>query len=149
VQTPHLDALARDGVRFPNAFCPFPVCTPSRYSLLTGLYVHQHGGWSNKCTLAPHLPTFARSLRAAGYRTRAIGKMHFTPTYLDAGFDALELCEQDGDGRLDDDYHRELREHDLADLLDIQGVVTGCSSFRSLPATPISKTRQPITRCPH
>lgn len=120
IQTPHLDALAQDGVFFPNAYCPFPVCTPSRYSMLSGLYVHQHGGWSNKCTLPPHLPTFPKLLRQSGYKTHAIGKMHFTPTYLDTGYDRLELSEQDGDGRLDDDYHRDLKAHDLADLLDIQ-----------------------------
>lgn len=120
IQTPHLDAIAQGGVTFQNAFCSFPVCTPSRYSLLSGLAVHQHGGANNKCTLLPHLPTFPKTLREAGYRNRAIGKMHFTPTYLDAGFDALELCEQDGDGRWEDDYHRELRENGLADLLDIQ-----------------------------
>ncbi len=51
IQTPHLDALAADGVNYPNTICPFPVCTPSRYSLVSGLYVHQHGGWNNHCTL--------------------------------------------------------------------------------------------------
>ncbi len=106
-------------MRFPHSFCPFPVCTPSRYSLLSGLYVHQHGGWTNRCTLAPGIATFPRLLRAAGYRTHAVGKMHFTPTYLDAGFDHLELAEQDGEGRLDDDYHRELRDNGLLDALDL------------------------------
>lgn len=119
IQTPHLDALAQSGVRFDSAFCAFPVCTPSRYSLLSGLYVHQHGGASNRCTLAPHLPTFPRLLRAAGYKTHAVGKMHFTPTYLDVGFDRLELAEQDGDGRWDDDYHRDLKAHGLLDGLDL------------------------------
>ena len=119
LRTPHLDALASDAVRFANAFCPLPVCTPSRYSILSGLYVHQHGGWTNRCTLNPALPSFPRQLQRAGYRTRAVGKMHFTPTYLDAGFDALELAEQDGDGRLDDDYHRALRENGLADAVDV------------------------------
>src|SRR5919201_852778 len=39
VKTPHLDALARDGALFRNSFCTWPVCTPSRYSLLTGQVV--------------------------------------------------------------------------------------------------------------
>ncbi len=119
IRTPHLDRLAADGTRFENSFCAAGVCTPSRYSLLTGLYVHQHGGWTNRCTLAPGIDTFGRALRRAGYHTHAVGKMHFTPTYLDAGFDRLELSEQDGDGRLDDDYHRDLKEQGLVDLIDL------------------------------
>ncbi len=119
IKTPHLDRLAADAVRFDNSFCPYPVCTPSRYSLLSGLYVRQHGGWSNRSTLAPGIATFPRLLRDAGYRTKAIGKMHFTPTYLDVGFSEMALSEQDGDGRMDDDYHRELRAHDLVDADDI------------------------------
>ncbi len=119
LQTPHLDALSTDSVHYAKAFCTYPVCTPSRYSLLSGLPVRAHAGWDNHCTLAPHIPTFPRELRAAGYRTVAIGKMHFAPTYLDVGFDRMQLCEQDGDGRWDDDYHRELREAGRLDCLDI------------------------------
>ncbi|HEU5317637.1 MAG TPA: sulfatase-like hydrolase/transferase, partial [Chloroflexota bacterium] len=119
VKTPHLDRLARDGVWFPTTFCPLPVCTPSRYSLLSGLYVHQHGGWTNRCTLTPDIPTFPRRLREAGYRTRGVGKMHFTPTYLDVGFEALELAEQNGPGRYEDDYHRELMEAGLVPATDL------------------------------
>jgi arylsulfatase A-like enzyme len=119
VRTPHLDGLAADAVRFPLSFCSLPVCTPSRYSLLTGLYVHQHGGWGNRSTLPPGIDTFAKALRRAGYRTRAVGKMHFTPTYLDAGFDDLELAEQNGAGRYDDDYHRELMANGLVNAVDL------------------------------
>ena len=66
IQTPHLDALAAGGVRYDNSYCSYPVCTPSRYSLLTGLYVHQHFGWGNRSTLPPGLDTFPRALRRAG-----------------------------------------------------------------------------------
>ncbi len=120
VRTPHLDALAADGVRFDNCFCPFPVCTPSRYSMFSGMYVYEHGGSNNRCTLRPDIPTFPRALRDAGYRTAAVGKMHFTPTYLDIGFERMFLAEQDGDGRWDDDYHRELMQRGLIDLNDIE-----------------------------
>lgn len=119
VRTPHLDRLAGDAAYFANAFCPHPICTPSRYSLLSGLYPHQHGGRTNRSTLAPGIATFPRALRQAGYLTKAVGKMHFTPTYLDVGFSELELAEQAGDGRLDDDYHRELRDRGLLDLDDL------------------------------
>jgi arylsulfatase len=119
VQTPNIDALAADGVRYNNSFCPFPVCTPSRYSLLSSQYVRQHLGWTNHCTLPPAIPTFPRVLRDAGYRTTAVGKMHFTPTYLDVGFETMLLAEQDGPGRFDDDYHRWLHEEGLVDGIDL------------------------------
>ncbi|OLF14313.1 hypothetical protein BLA60_04040 [Actinophytocola xinjiangensis] len=119
VRTPHLDRLAADGVRYRDAYAPFPVCTPSRYSLLSGLHVRQHGGWTNHCTLAPGVETFPRALRGVGYRTAAVGKMHFTPTYLDVGYDHLALAEQHGPGRYDDDYHRELAAAGLAPVTDL------------------------------
>ncbi|MDQ1257540.1 MAG: Sulfatase protein, partial [Candidatus Hydrogenedentes bacterium] len=120
VRTPHIDALAANGVRFENSFCPYPVCTPSRYSLISGQYVHEHRGWSNHCTLPPGTETFPGILRKAGYRTKAVGKMHFTPTYLDVGFDELALAEQNGPGRWDDDYHRALRDAGLVDYNDLE-----------------------------
>lgn len=119
IDTPHLDRMADDGVLYTDAFCPLPVCTPSRYSLLTGLYVRQHGGWTNHCTLQPALDTFPKALRRAGYRTAAVGKMHFTPTYLDVGYDHMALAEQHGPGRYDDDYHRELRAAGLTPVVDL------------------------------
>ncbi|GAB3450795.1 sulfatase family protein [Actinophytocola sediminis] len=119
VRTPNLDRLAADGVRYRNAYCPFPVCTPSRYSLMSGLHVRQHGGWDNHCTLAPGIETFPKALRRAGYQTAAVGKMHFTPTYLDVGYDHMALAEQHGPGRYEDDYHRELVVAGLAPLTDL------------------------------
>ncbi len=124
IKTPHIDRLAADGIRYDNSFCPFPVCTPSRYSLLSGRYVHEHRGWTNRDTLAPSIATFPRILRTAGYRTKAVGKMHFTPTYLDVGFDEMVLAEQDGPGRWDDDYHRYLMRRGLVDRNDIEDQLT-------------------------
>jgi arylsulfatase A-like enzyme len=118
--TPHLDQLAKDGVLYRNSYCPLPVCTPSRYSLISGMYVHEHAGWSNHSTLNPAIETFPDVMRKAGYKTKAVGKMHFAPTYLDVGFDELVLAEQDGPGRWDDDYHRELMANNLADKIDLE-----------------------------
>jgi len=119
IKTPHIDALAADGVRYANSFCPYPVCTPSRYSFVSGLYVRQHLGGSNHCTLPAGLPTFPSALRQAGYKTKAVGKMHLTPTYADIGFDELLLAEQNGAGRYDDDYHRWLRDEGLGHFVDL------------------------------
>ncbi|MHC5056890.1 MAG: sulfatase family protein [Planctomycetota bacterium] len=119
IRTPALDALAAEGIVFENCFCSYPVCTPSRYSFLSGVYVHKHAGWTNRCTLSPEIDTFPKAMQRAGYSTAAVGKMHFTPTYLDVGFDRMLLCEQDGDGRWDDDYHRGLMRLGLADVDDL------------------------------
>ena len=119
VKTPNIDNLAKDGVLYTQSFCPYPVCTPSRYSFLSGLYVRQHLGGSNHCTLPAGLPTFPKLLREAGYRTKAVGKMHLTPTYADVGFDELILAEQNGVGRYDDDYHRWLKAEGLNNFVDL------------------------------
>jgi choline-sulfatase len=74
--TPNLDALAARGVRFTDASCPAPICTPSRMSLLTGRWPHEQACWTLEDTLASDLPTFAHGLGAAGYRTICVGRMH-------------------------------------------------------------------------
>ena len=119
LRTPHLDALGDDGVVYDRAYCVYPVCTPSRYSLLSGLHVHQHMGWSNHCTLPAGLPTWPGLLRDHGYQTCVTGKMHLAPTYLDVGFERMQLAEQNGPGRYDDDYHRWLRQHGVVDATDL------------------------------
>jgi len=119
IRTPNLDRLAHEGMIYTNHFCSYPVCTPSRYSLLCGRPVRRHHGWDNRSTLAPGIETFPRIMRRAGYRTDAVGKMHFTPTYLDVGFSRMRLAEQDGPGRFEDDYHEYLMQHGLLDRVDL------------------------------
>ncbi|HEX3813613.1 MAG TPA: sulfatase-like hydrolase/transferase [Mycobacteriales bacterium] len=119
VRTPALAELAADGVVYDAAFCAFPVCAPSRYSLLTGRTPRQHLCWRNDSTLPAGMDTFPRQLRNGGYRTAAVGKLHLTPAYLDVGFDRMTLAEQDGAGRLVDDFHRDLRRHGLIDRGDL------------------------------
>ncbi len=120
VRTPHIDAFAAEGTRYTNSFCAYPVCTPSRYSIFSGRYVHEHRGWTNHCTLPPGMATWPELLQDAGYRTACAGKMHFAPTYLDVGFAEMYLSEQNGPGRWDDDYHRILRDRDLIDANDLE-----------------------------
>jgi arylsulfatase len=119
IQTPSLDALAGDGVLYRNSYCVWPVCTPSRISLMTGQYVKQHGGRSNRSTVLPGTPTYATILRDAGYSTTAVGKMHFTPAYQDVGFDTMLLAEQNGRGRNVDDYHRHLKDEGILNSKDL------------------------------
>lgn len=85
-RTPHLDGLARSGVRFGSAYCANPVCTPSRASLLTGLYTHHHQTWSNAMPWPFEHKTAAHYFGRAGYMTALIGKMHFVDAQTH-GFD--------------------------------------------------------------
>ena len=64
--TPNLDALARRGVLFENAYCPAPQCVPSRMSFLTGQQPSSIRVWHNTHTLASDIPTFAHALGASG-----------------------------------------------------------------------------------
>lgn len=77
VQTPHMDRLAADGVMFDSAHCPFPLCGPSRFSMMTGHLASRIGAYDNGSELPASVPTFAHYLRARGYATCLIGKMHF------------------------------------------------------------------------
>jgi choline-sulfatase len=77
VKTPHLSRLADSGVLFENAYCNFPLCAPSRYSLLSGRLPSRIGAFDNACEFSATVPTVAHYLRQAGYRTCLSGKMHF------------------------------------------------------------------------
>jgi arylsulfatase A-like enzyme len=81
VATPHLDRLAREGVRCTRAYTASPWCLPSRASLITGLYPHHHRAYSNfrDCRLDPARPNLYNTLRAAGYATAHAGKCHYAP----------------------------------------------------------------------
>lgn len=75
--TPNLDRLAREGTRFAAHYCNSPVCTPSRQSFFTGQMPHMAGVTRLPTPLDPEKPTLAKQLKAAGYTTGVIGKMHF------------------------------------------------------------------------
>jgi N-acetylglucosamine-6-sulfatase len=80
VKTPNIDALARGGVRFANAFCTTSLCSPSRASILTGLYASRHGVRDNFTELPAQLPHWPGRLREAGYAAAYIGKWHMGET---------------------------------------------------------------------
>ncbi|MCC7494256.1 MAG: sulfatase [Fimbriimonadaceae bacterium] len=99
--TPHLDALAAAGTSFGHACCAFPSCSPSRTSILTGLYPHAHGTTSNvhealtpqppeswtpaqrahnaAFSVPPEVPTLPELLRQQGYHTAVAQKFHLAP----------------------------------------------------------------------
>ncbi|MEM7146762.1 MAG: sulfatase [Verrucomicrobiota bacterium] len=76
VETPNMDRLAEDGAFFENAFVTTSLCSPSRASILTGLYAHNHGVIDNYNPLPDNLVFFPQYLQAAGYNTAFIGKWH-------------------------------------------------------------------------
>jgi N-acetylglucosamine-6-sulfatase len=78
VRTPNIDRIASEGVRFRNAFCTTPLCSPVRACLLTGLHTHHHGilDNTNRSKQSHRLKTFPRALQRAGYDTAFIGKWH-------------------------------------------------------------------------
>jgi len=86
-QTPNLDRLAREGVRFRNAFVTMALCAPSRAAFLTGRYNHFNGIASNFRPFPATNVTHATLLRAAGYTTAYIGKWHMDSQRERPGFD--------------------------------------------------------------
>lgn len=84
IQTPHTDALAKQGIRFTNAFCTVSSCSPSRSVILTGLQNHANGMYGLQHTFhhfqsfdnIKSLPVF---LKEMGYRTARVGKYHLAP----------------------------------------------------------------------
>ncbi len=80
VQTPTLNFLAREGIFFDQAVCQAPMCVPSRYSMMLGLYPNQIGVFSNAKGLLDHeLPAIPlpQVLKDAGYQTAGFGKTHW------------------------------------------------------------------------
>ncbi|MEO1995761.1 MAG: sulfatase-like hydrolase/transferase [Planctomycetaceae bacterium] len=77
VQTPHLDSLAGQGVRFDAAYTNCPICVPARASLATGQYVHRIGYWDNAFPYEGRVRGWGQRLIEAGHEVDSIGKLHY------------------------------------------------------------------------
>ncbi len=76
IETPNLDKMAAEGAYLPNAFVTTALCSPSRASILTGLYAHKHQVIDNSNPVSPQLVLFSQYLQQVGYKTGFIGKWH-------------------------------------------------------------------------
>jgi arylsulfatase A-like enzyme len=108
LETPHLDALARDSVRLED-FLAAPTCSPTRAALMTGQHEFKVGithTISGRSVLKPGVPTLAEHFKAAGYRTGIFGKWHLGETYpsrpQDRGFDEVFIHLGGGIGQTPD-----------------------------------------------
>ena len=76
LKTPNIDRLAAEGVLFENMFCTTSLCSPSRATILSGLYAHSHGVTDNFTDYPAGLDSFPLRLQRAGYRTAYLGTWH-------------------------------------------------------------------------
>jgi arylsulfatase A-like enzyme len=74
--TPHIDRIAKEGMRFDNCFCTNSICAPSRATILTGLYNHKNGVRTLADNMDGRQQTFPKLLQAEGYQTAIVGKWH-------------------------------------------------------------------------
>ncbi|MDR1718618.1 MAG: sulfatase [Dysgonamonadaceae bacterium] len=93
--TPNLDRIAANGMLFSKAYVENSISTPSRATLLTGMYSHQHGQTHLGYGLRPEVPFFTEHLQQAGYLTAVFGKWHLAVE--PKGFNTYKILEDQGD----------------------------------------------------
>jgi arylsulfatase A-like enzyme len=94
VQTPTIDRLAAEGMRFTKVCCNNSICSPSRASIITGQYSHTNGGINLNCSLKEEAPSYNRQLQQNGYQTAVIGKWHMK--HMPRGMDFFAVTKGQG-----------------------------------------------------
>lgn len=130
LRTPHIDALARRGVRFEQAYVNSGVCGPSRMSFYTGRYPSSHGATWNRVPLSIGEMTLGEYLRDAGRNLTLAGKTHVMPDneglrrlHLDGGSELRALLERGSFEEIDryDGHHAPGKESGYPDFLRAHG----------------------------
>ena len=109
IETPTLDRLARNGVRFTRAYSECPICIPARRTLMTGQTPKLHGDriFQKNLRMPSNTKTIAQTFRDAGYQAFAVGKLHVMPQRDRIGFDDAYISEE---GR---PYYGSIDDYDL------------------------------------
>src|SRR4029079_10925139 len=95
LETPNIDHLGREGMRFNRCVVPNSICGPSRATVLTGTYNHIHGFYNNtNSKFDPTQTTFAKLLYGSGYQTAVVGKWHLISDPV--GFDYWHILPGQG-----------------------------------------------------
>ena len=116
IKTPNLDRLVKEGVAFTNCYSPSPVCIPARCCMHYGLYPQKTGLFVNGIMPDDNGASYAKILGKNGYKTKAIGKCHFTPDPLaKRGFKSRLVQEEIIDSQKDD-YKKFLRKNGYDDV---------------------------------
>jgi arylsulfatase A-like enzyme len=115
IDTPHLDQLAADGAIFTNCYVQAPVCAPSRGSLMSGLYLRNHGLYANGVQMPDGVALLPTALADAGYDCGLIGKWHLDACsggrteQQPAGFRVWQWAHDPYPGSSENAYHRWLQ----------------------------------------
>jgi len=142
IETPNIDKLAQEGIQFENFYTTGSVCTPTRYSVLTGRYPFRcpeiaTSEWEGNLLISPDRMTIASLLKQEGYKTAAIGKWHLG--YGSQGNPYFGEVLQPGPNELGFDYHWGIpRNHND----DIRGYMENNKLFGLDPDTPYLKANK-------
>ncbi|MET4783696.1 sulfatase-like hydrolase/transferase [Glaciihabitans sp. UYNi722] len=138
IHTPNLDKLARQGVRFDRCYVQSPVCAPSRASLMTSRYLHNHGLWANGVDISPSEELFTKVLADAGYDCGLVGKFHLgaaqngrTEPRIEDGFRIFKWAHDPYERNPDNKYHNWLNAN-FPGLLE-ESIARGHDAIDKLP----------------
>ncbi len=130
LRTPQLDALCASGTRFTRAYCPSPLCAPSRASLASGRAYGRCGVAGNGQDYPLGQPTYYQALRDAGYRVAGVGKFDLHKASLDWNLDGSRL----------------IREWGFTEGIDNEGKFDGSISFRRNGGKPMGPYLEMLAR---